>query len=331
MSLEQDIKNIENKIKLLKVFYRHSVKGFKCSFCEKFIPNSYDGNNCPYPKCNAKIDKNNLIQKKHPITFSKRHIVYMNNLIKVKDGSNGGDFSEIYCDNGKNNAYELLSNEQEKLNNFKTIIEIIKKQKSVNGKTRKIPIKFCMYEAFECILKEFPEEMSSYLLDGGQNKDTPIQSLIFQKFVDMMDKKLPIIFFSKGNKVEINSLLDDRLHIFNGKRKFINFIDHNLIIKKKNQKRILESGEEVDDKSNHFLGKIISIQDLNGNNLINCVDSYSFFNIKIKNYKKIKPGIDVVVEYYSLKPSYTLGSMIHVQRIKRKLSESINRKLKNDK
>ena len=47
----------------------------------------------------------------------------------------------------------------------------------------------------------------------------------------------------------------------------------------------------------------------------------------MENDSIVKPGTDVVVKYYSIFPSYTMGSMIHLQRIKRKLSDSINKKL----
>jgi len=324
MDSKEKIKRLQFKLDCLKAFYNHSPKGFKCSECGKFIPNSYDGIRCPYPKCREYIDRDNIVEKKHPVTFGKRQFVYINNTIN-KHGNDQKEFSERYCDtNG--NAYDLLSMEEERAKEIMMINDIITKQKKANGNTRKIPIKACMYDAFSVVLKELPDEMTKYLVNGGQNGDVSIQAIIFQTFVEIIESKLPIVVFMKGVQVKIEDVLDSRLHIFNGRRKFTNFLDHNLIVKKRSQIRI-ENGVEIEDKSNHFIGKIISITDSKGNDIKHLIDSYSFSNIKMRSSEYLKPAEDITIEYYSLKPSYTMGSMIHLQRIKKKISDSIKKKV----
>jgi len=326
MDSNEKIKLLEDKLDLLKAFSKHSFKGFKCSECNRFIPNSYEGIKCPYPSCKEVFDIEVKIEKKHPVTFGKRRFVYINNVINKNGTGDQKEFSEKYCDDG-GNAYDLLSQQEEKVNEFTMIRSVISGQKKANGNTRKIPIKASMYDAFEAVLNELPEETTKYLINGGQNGDVSIQAIIFQTFADIIEAKLPIVVFMKGVQVRIESLLDERLHIFEGKRQFVNFLDHNLIIKKKSQLRINEDGSTVKDNTDHFIGKIISIKDANGEDLKHLVDSYSFSNIKMKNCQSLKAGTDITVEYFSLKPSYTMGSLIHLQRIKKKLSDSIKRKI----
>jgi len=317
------IKQLENKLTLLKAFVKHSLKGFKCSECDRFIPNSYEGYNCPYPKCKKIFDKTR-IKKKHPTTSSRRQFVYINNTIN-KYSDDQKEFSEKYCDGG-DNAYDLLLSKQENMESIKIITDVIANQKKANRNARKIPIKEYMYDAFDMVLKEFPDEMKEYLINGGQNKDVSIQAIIFQMFVDVVESKLPIVVFIKGIQIKVEDLLDDNLNIFDSKRKFVNFLDYNLIIKKKSQIRI-DNGNEIEDKSSHFIGKIISIKDSNNNDLSELIDSYSFSNIKMNNSELLKPGMDITVEYYSLRPSYTMGSLIHLQRLKKKITDSVNRKI----
>lgn len=323
MKSKEEIDNLECKINFLKAFCNHSKKGFKCPECEKFIPNSYKGTNCPYTKCRKYIDRSITVEKKHPVIFGRRQYVYINNTIN-KFNNDKKEFSERYCDTS-GNAYDLLSMEEERVKEISMIADIISKQKKANGNTRKIPIKSCMYDAFDTVLKESPDEMVKYLVNGGQNGDISIQAIIFQTFVDIIKSKFPIIVFIKSIQIKIDSLLDGRLNIFDGKRKFINFLDHNLIVKKRCQFRI-DNDICVKDQSDHFIGKITSITNSKGDDVSHFIDSYSFSNIKMCNSEFIKPAEDIIVEYYSLKPSYTMGPLIHLQRIKRKISDSIRKK-----
>lgn len=327
--LQENDKNIKRinslkiKLEFLKVFSNHTLKGFKCNKCKKFVPNSYKGDECPYIKCKNILDRSNILEKKHPVTFNKRHFVYIQN--PISKHNDGKEFSEKYCASGLN-ACDLLLNEEERINELSTILSVIKGQKKANSNNRKIPIKSCMYDAFEETVKEYPDEMSKYLIKGGQISDIAIQAIIFQNFVDVVEKRLPIILFIKGVQIKINDIMDERLRIFEGRRRFTNFMDHNCIIKRKSQIRI-QDGKSIKDESDHFIGKIITINDSCGCDLKHLIDNYSFSAIKMKSDKTLKPATDVIVDYYSLHPSYTMGAMIQMQRIKKKLFDSINKKL----
>ena len=76
------------------------------------------------------------------------------------------------------------------------------------------------------------------------------------------------------------------------------------------------------------MAKIVSIEDQQGNDLTDIIDDYSFTLVNLKNNDKIKQGEKITVKYYAIRPNYTLGSMIFVQRIKKAIKESADRKLK---
>lgn len=324
--------SLDNEHRLLyRAFSKHSTKGVKCPKCSKFVPNSLKNDNilnCPYPGCHA--DCLSAEEIKHPASVINRSFVSINNIIK-SNNSNGEtgsfkpkEFSEQYCDS-KSNACDVLVNEQEFSNKFETIKDIIEMQKKAHGYARKLPTKASMYEAFANVLQAYPQDMINYLTIGGQNSDISIQATIYQEFAKIMQSKLPIKMYLKGNLIYIDNPLDERLHLFSGIREFVNFIDHNSIIKKR-KGSVCSGNDKIEDVNDSFIGQIISVTDINGDNLTSFVDYYNFTSIRFKFNEKVKPGTDVIVKYYSILPNYTLGSMIHLQRIKKKISDSVNRK-----
>ncbi len=323
-------KAIHDKIALLKVFATHSIDGVKCPNCNKFVPNSIKtefGFDCPYPGCKTHFD--NCEPLKHPIVFENRRFISTNQPLVANSSSQkifaSTELGDLYCDSGAN-AHALLSNEEEFLEKFTIISQTIDAQKKINISSRKLPNKLTMYEAFKEVLYEYPQEMINYIIIGGRDGEVAIQSLIFQKFSAIMKHKLPISIFSKGEHVYIDNPLDKRLNLFEGIRQFTNFIDHNLILKKKDRYSV-QPGGLIEDSSKHFIGKLISIEDMHGNNLIDCIDYYNFISIKFEYTDKIKVGDDVIAKYYSILPSYTIGSMVHMQRIKKRIKDSVHKKL----
>jgi hypothetical protein len=327
-----EIEAIKNKIALLTAFYRHSPTGVRCPKCSKFVPNSSKINDvllCPYYGCNT--DCSNAEIMRHPISLLKRTHLSMNIMIggqksifnTMSDGSSR-ELIERYC-TGDDNAFFLLSKEQEYSKKFDIVSKIIWGQKQINGTLRKLPIKLAMYEAFESVLSEFPVEMMDYLTVGGQG-GVAVQPLIFQKFAEIMQNKLPISIFSKGMHIYIDSPMDERLSLYKDLRQFTNYINQNLCIKRRAQ-YIIKDDELIENKDKHFIGKIISIKTGNDIDLMPYIDSYNFSTIHMTNDLEIVSGMDVVVKYYSIIPSYTIGSMVHLQRIKKKLADSINKRL----
>jgi len=326
MNKEERIKMIEEKLSLLKAFSKHSMNGIKCPKCLKFVPFSLKGETfkCPYTNCGA--DCSDAIETKHPKNISKRYLYSINEKYRGNFGSDK-EVGENYIGSSKN-PFEILSSQESFKNSYDIILKTIVMQKKTNGGTKKMPNKIAMYEAFEDVLLKYPQEMIDYITIGGQNGSLAIQPIIYQHFSDRLLKKLPLSFFAKGTRVYIDDPIDTRLYLFEGVRQFTNFLDHNLVLKKKNQYSIID-GDVVENKSNHFIGKLISTTNIHGKDLSNHIDSCNFISLKMKSDSVMVAGQDIVVRYYSINPSYTMGSMIHMQRIKKKISESVKRKLDN--
>ena len=338
MDAIQRIKLLEDRLTLLKTFSKHSAKGVRCPKCDKFVPLSAKTESsfiCPYPGCDG--DCNSSPEMRHPVSFVNRNYISMNKLInndKKKEFSlkssiaNQKEYSEKFCDTN-DNAYEQLAKNEDFAKKFTLLKDIILAQKKANGFTRKIPIKACMFDAFLNTLEAYPDEMINYLTSGGQLGNVCIQSILFQEFASLINDILPLTVYSKGDEIYIDNPLDERLHLYNGIREFNSFIDANLQIKKRMQNKIVND-VSVPDNEDSFLGMLVSVKDTNGNDLINYVDAHTFTSIKMLNCEEAIPGTDVFVKYYSIQASYTLGSMIHLQRIKRKIKDSIIRKLDTD-
>lgn len=319
-----------------KVFSIYSIKGFACNHCNNYIPFSYvsDGfTTCVYPNCKKELNIGNLKFKNHPVKVFSRIDLLLNNK-KIVDDENSTSFIDSIISDKNENALSLL--QQEELDNhlLLNVYTLMETQKKANTtESKKIPTKICMYNAFIETLKEYPVEMVNYLTVGGQGSsgDISIQSIIYQNYAKLVLEKLPLLFYNKGNEIKITDPTDDRLYLFNGVKQFYGFINHNLIIRKKIQDIVLPNGDICKDNEESFIGLILKIQDDNGNDLSEYVEHNSFSFIKFKSTKEIKQGMEVFVKYYSVIPNYTVGSMIQLQRIKKKLSQSLNKNIQKNK
>ena len=317
--------------KLLEAFAVHSSKGYKCPKCNKFVPDSLVMNNmltCPYPNCNTNFVPLEIM--KHPVSVSNRVIVSINNTMQkssnsVDHSSVGREFSEKYC-NTDINACSSLIDEQEFINDYSVIADIITQQKKAHAYSRQMPNKAAMYDAFINVLTHFPQEMVEYLTIGKQSKEISLQAFIYQEFAKLLKEALPIKIYSNGNEIYIDNPLDERLHLFNGIREFSNFIDQNSVVKKRKE-FIYKNDVKEQDNEECFIGEIISITNPDGDDLMQFIDHYGFTSIRLKYDEKVKPGKDIIVKYNSILPNYTMGSMIHLQRIKKKISDSVAKKV----
>ena len=319
----------EEERQLYRAFSEHSIDGCCCPACQKFIPNSLKKDDillCPY----CKSDCFNAEHAKNPTSTISRVFVSINNIMKpnnsnVDTGHKSTEFSEQYCD-GTDNACENLIKEEEFKKKFLSIKEIISLQKTTNQNVRRFPNKKCMYESFDNTLDKYPEEMINYLTIGGQNSELSIQATIFQEFAKLMKEELPIKMYLNGNEINIIEPTDSRLNLFSDIREFSNFIDNNSVAKKRIGFKY-ENDNKIEDPSEMFIGELISITNIAGEDLLSFVDNYNFTSVRFKYTEKTKPGMDVIVKYYSILPSYSLKSLIHLQRIKKKISDSINSKI----
>ncbi len=316
---------------LRKAFSIYSVKGFACNSCNQYIPFSYvsDGQTkCLYPNCKCDLDIGNLKFRNHPSKSFSRKLLLLNNKRVNDDKDSKSEFADYIVSDKTDNALSMMQQQEVDEDLILSIFSIIETQKRANTtELKKIPTKVCMYEAFIETLKEYPTEMINYLTKGGQGSsgDISIQATIYQNYAKLIIEKLPIHFYKNGDEINITEPTDNRLYLFNGIRQFTGYINNNLVLKKRQQDVII-NGEIIKDNEEAFIGSIIEVCDSDNNDLTGNVDYYTFSNIKFNSDDNVKPGMDVYVKYYSLVPNYTVGSMIQLQRIKKKLSLSINKK-----
>lgn len=320
--------NTNERILFYKTFAKHSLDGVKCPSCNKFVPNSAltDSILCPYPDCKQEI--NNADKMLHPSIGRDKIFISLNNQIvksyELFNSSKQKQFIDLYCDNKENQCDSIIGAE-DFTNRLSIIREIIVLQKKVNGYSRKTPHKATMYDAFLKVLDKFPEDMINYLTYGGQNSDMPIQALIYQEFANDMLQKLPFKYFQGNDLVYIDQPTDPRFHLFTGIKEFANFIDSSSVLRKRNGYSYDGDNKTIDNNES-FIGKIISATTIDGKDVSQYIDFYNFTYIRFKYDEITKPGTDVLIKYYSLAPNYTIGSMTHLQRIKKKISDSINKR-----
>ena len=67
--------------------------------------------------------------------------------------------------------------------------------------------------------------MIGYLIHGKSLGERPIQSLIFQKYIQLIENHLPFeIMDDEGNLIEVFSLLDPCLNLFLGTSEYNSYV-----------------------------------------------------------------------------------------------------------
>jgi hypothetical protein len=185
----------------------------------------------------------------------------------------------------------------------------------------KVIKKYLMYEAFQLLLEQDPAGMISYLIRGKSLGERPIQSLIFQKYVQLLENKLPFVVEGEDGEEEIYSLLDPNLNLFLGMSEY--------------QAHIRESGFVANNTHEIFLGSkcngpcfiglLCNITDENGNSLLSEVEYYTFSSIKMKS--SVPQNTLVTVVHFRIPPHYEMYSLVNLQRVRRKIVDSIYKRL----
>src|SRR5690606_7587490 len=86
---KNSIISFEARMRMHRIFSLHSRKGYRCLDCERFIPESANGQygiSCPYEDCmfSGKIEF--LEKMAHPVSLSQRNIVSLQT--PIKNGQN---------------------------------------------------------------------------------------------------------------------------------------------------------------------------------------------------------------------------------------------------
>lgn len=314
------------KIDFYNKLYKHSASGVCCPICKKFVPKSLYTNGfycCPYEDCKYVFREANKM--KHPSVF-----VYDKTISLQKQNSDNRSVADTISIDDEY-ADSLLIKEQSFERKFGIIKSIIETQQRILENTKKIPIKDCMYKAFMDTLMQYPEDMSDYIIYGKNISEIPIQSAIFQNFITRLEQLLPLTVYVKGDEININYITDPALNSLIEEKSFVNFVDNNYSVRIRIDKQIEEDIEIQDTVNDAFIGKLIKITTAVGDDKIDLMPyvlNYNFRTIIFKNCKEIQKGMDVYVRYYSVYPSYSAGAMTYVQRVKKKISDSVIKRLK---
>jgi hypothetical protein len=299
-------------------FAEHGRKGYRCKDCNNFIPESLSSISediiCPYPDCFFVGNVSDLKIMRHP--FMKANLEIASLKDNPKDEFAKTD-TEIIVKEDINEYLYLLDkciNEQIALVKYKS-----------NEST--IISKLCMYAAYQNMIKKYPEDMISYLIH--LNSAVKIQHLIFQEFVSITESKIPYSYMTNGRFVEIKSILDEELGIFNGTAIF------NAVVNEKNEIPNLTEDLYVGGRKGvyckpYYIGKVLDVFDINNNvSILNYVDRYSFFRINMKN--TIEVGTNVRVIHAKIPPHYSMGSMVYLNRIRRSIVDKVYYSLNGEK
>ena len=333
-------KNIDaNKLAqkaLHSAFALHSRIGFLCPECQNFIPRSLEKNGqliCPFPNCCFAGQSKLLLRTTHPMTTLLRSIYSYNISLSSNDETKKAEKSLLKTSSSLldiNSSFsedsfflkDITQKEFELLKNtIQSAMSFVERQNLPTTKVQKI----LFYQAFWNLTQEYPEEMISYLVHNNTKSDFPLQARIFQKFLEYLENFLPYSFSTSAGKQEIYSLFDSRLGLFEGESSFQAIVQQDHSIQNLTSERYLS--QNLKDYGPYFLGKIVELKDENGKNLLPEIKNYSFVKIQLSN--NVLPGTNVFVRHYRLVPHYTMGVLIHLQKIRKHLGEILAKKKKN--
>jgi hypothetical protein len=322
------ILSMESKLKLHKTFEIHSKKGYKCPECDRFIPESCNGINgitCPYLDCSYFGDIFKLEKMAHPVGQGCQFNVSLQTPL-TSEYKNTGELLDLIKAEGiedPNVNIEVGQNFKTELNIVKEVVkqqlDAVKRTNSVGTMLQKV----LMYEAYDNMIKKYPEEMVSYLVHLKQSADFPLQARIFQEYVGLMQDALPYKIEKNGKVYDVVSLLDDKIDLFEGISVFDAVVKPDGSIPN-NTKECYMGGRKFKNYGPCFIGLVIDIKDEAGNSLKSKIKDYSFVQI---NMEGVKPGTNVNVKHYRIPSHYEMKSLVHLQRSRKKLVNRVYFKL----
>jgi hypothetical protein len=318
----------EYEYRIRKIFSLHSRGGYGCPDCGRFIPESYicgDRVSCPYDNCSWFGNIENLLPMSHPKGQTIRQVFSTDYKNDNGDGS-GRSFGET-LDSKSISPDAFLEARQKYQKEFNIAKEVImlqsikySKNKDINSLKKKM-----MYKAFDVLLEDDPAGMMNYLIHGKSIGERPIQSTIFQKYIEIIENLLPLKVINEyGKSDEAFSLLDPGLDLFLGTSKFVGAVRESGIVT--NNTHEVYTGEKC--KGPCFIGLLCDVQDSNGVSLLSEVEYYTFSIIKLK--QTIKENTLVTVTHNRIPPHYEQYSLVNLQRTRRKLVDSIYKRLNGE-
>jgi len=316
---------LESELRLRRMFATHSKKGHRCPDCSRFIPESCAQTHnvsCPYDSdCGWFGHIDELEPMAHPLGLSSHNHISLNSTIKFDSGKEVERQDSIKAENV--NADVQIEFRQMYKNDLKVLNDVISDQykRIKSAPASKAIKKVLMYEAFKSMLDKYPEDMVSYLVRHNHGGDLPIQSRIFQEFIDIVEDSLPLKVVHQGEVVEVYSLQDPRLDLFTGLSEFKSFVKPDGTIPNMT-KEFYVGGRLMKHSNRCFIGKLIDIRAIDTDqSLLPFVDFYTFSQIKISDDVPI--GTEVTVRHFRIPSHYEMHGLVYLQRIRRKIVDSV--------
>jgi hypothetical protein len=330
-SIENKTSHEEYCYRLRKIFALHSRKGCRCPSCHRFIPMSYVGPDavrvsCPYDNCLWFGLASELEIMPHPLGQGHNNTVSLHSELQ-SDKVHSTVFKPVSIQDTVDSREALADSKIECSQEFDKEYEIVKnviatQKQRVKDKSLK---KSLMYRAFELLFEEDPAGLISYLINGRSNGERPILSAIFQKYVQLMENNLPVLVDTEeGGTKEIYSISDPDLELFLGVSEFQTFVragNGNIIPNKTHE---VFAGTKCHGPC--FIGFLCDVVDVNtGKSLMDQVDYYTFAHIRMKSVVPVNTMVKVT--HLRIPPHYEMFSLVLLQRTRRKIVESVNRRL----
>jgi hypothetical protein len=340
--IEEEIKleknaNILNVLngrkRLFKAFHSHTRKGYRCPDCYNFIPESCNGTygiSCPYPGCHFFGSIDELEQMLHPSALVRRIDDSIHAYVCASsDGGKGIELQDMIKSSGVDSAFDIFSVNESFKAEKELLLSTLAEQKSQVMRTNSqgtLLQKALMYDAYTNMVNINPDDMINYLIKGKKCEDYPIQSRIFQEYVSLMYDALPYVITKAGKSYEINSLLDPNLTLFEGISVFDATVRSNYTIPNNTIEQYV-GGRKFKSYGPCFIGYVIDVTNKEtGLSVKSCIKKYSFVDIEF-NHESVVVGTPVVVKHYRIPSHYEMGALTYLQRARKKIVASIQKKL----
>ena len=317
---------------LRTIFAIHSRSGYRCTDCERFIPKSLNGSSCPYNDCSWFGNIDSLEIMTHPLGLGLDQPISLNKPISQNIELQNNTLQD-YLESSEISADSNLEIEEKFKIELEALNYVIDAQMGSIQRTENfVPSnqKFLMYQAYKNLIKNQPEDMVSYLVHLKHSGVTsPIQSRIFQEYVRLVENALPFTILRGGQEAEICSLLDPNLNLFLGISEFDATVRSDNVVPN-NTIETYTGGRQLKFFGPCFIGLLIDVVDKkNGESLRNKVKTYSFMQISMSDDVFI--GTAIKVTHFRIASHYELGPMVNLQRIRRKIVDSVYYKLNHEK
>lgn len=321
---------LEEKLRLRKIFALHSRKGFRCPECERFIPESYIaqyGVSCVYNDCLFFGTINELESVRHPSGLRYESFIYLDSPLSKDNEKSGATLIDKYVSEQSEAFASINVKEQYELE-YNTLIDVINLQiERINRteKPNKAKLKLLMYQAFINMIDSDTEDMVSYLARGKHFSEHPIQSRIFQEFIRLVENNLPLTVIRAGVEYEAYTLRDPVLNLFLGVSEFESVVKANGLIPNMTVETY-SGGRQMKDFGRCFIGKLLDVVDIkSGISLNDKVLGYTFVDIRVDTC--VPEGTEVKVNHLRIPSHYEMLGMVSLQRIRRKIVDSVYLKL----